>query len=61
VTFSLSFTQRHRPKTKRECSAVVSVHYAVGLHTHVPLLITLVYVVMMRSAQGSDVIWLKGI
>lgn len=27
----------------------------------VPLLITPAHVVMMRSAQGSDVIWLKGI
>lgn len=33
----------------------------MGLHTHVPFLITPVHVVMMRSAQGSDVIWLKGI
>lgn len=57
----LSFTQRLGPQTKTECSAVVSVHYTVGLHTHVPLLITPVHVVMMRSAQGSDVIWLKGI
>lgn len=48
-------------KTKTECSAFVSVHYTVGLHTHVPFLITPVDVVMMRSAQGSDVIWLKGI
>lgn len=46
---------------QRLCIAVVSVHYTVGLHTHVPLLITPVHVVMMRSAQGSDVIWLKGI
>lgn len=59
--FFLSFTQRIEPKTKTECSAVVSVHYTVGLHTHVPFLITQAHVVMMRSAQGSDVIWLKGI
>lgn len=48
-------------KDGSECSAVVSVHYTLGLHTHVPWLITPVHVVMRKSAQRSDVICLKGI
>lgn len=46
---------------KQRVSAVLLFQFIIHLHTHVPLLITQVHVAMMRSAQGSDVIWLKGI
>jgi len=57
-SLSLSFIQRR--ETKTDCRAVASLHYSLGL-PRVPVLMTPVHMLMMSCAQGSDVIWLKGI
>lgn len=57
------FSPLHRGFNQQKQQSVGMLYQFIiaGLHAHVLLLITPLYVVVMWSAQGSDVIWLKGI